>query len=211
MTALTLIRRDAASGRPQDEAEERENAWPKATRTRSPSSPARPTASARRSPSAGRGRRAHRHRRYRAGDADREDGRAGRPPGARLPMRCDVGAVGRRHGGGGAEEIRPLRHPHQLRRHLSAAGFRADEIRGLAPRAVDQSRQRVPGQLGIRARHEAARLGPRRQHGVEHARLRRHRLRALHVEQGRHRRLHPRAGDASSAPTASPSTRSRRA
>ena len=59
--------------------------------------------------------------------------------------------------------------------------------------------------------HEAARLGPRRQHGVEHAGQRGHRLRALHVEQGRHRRLHPGAGDASSAPTASPSTRSRRA
>ena len=61
------------------------------------------------------------------------------------------------------KKVRPLRHPHQLRRHLSAAGLRADEIRGLAPRAVDQSRQRVPGQRGIRARHEAARLGPRRQ------------------------------------------------
>ena len=35
---------------------------------------------------------------------DREDGRAGRPPGARLPMRRHVGAIGRRHGGGGAEE-----------------------------------------------------------------------------------------------------------
>ena len=48
-------------------------------------------------------------------------------------------------------------------------------------------------------------------HGVEHARQRRHRLRALHVEQGRDRRLHPGAGVASSAPTASPSMRSRRA
>ncbi len=51
---------------------------------------------------------------------------------------------------GGAEEIRPLRHPHQLRRHLSAAGLRPDELRGLAARAVDQSRQRVPGQRGLR-------------------------------------------------------------
>ena len=49
--------------------------------------------------------------------------------------------------------------------------------------------------VGLRARHEAARLGPHRQHGVEHARLGGDRLRALHVEQGRHRRLHAGAGE----------------
>ena len=32
----------------------------------------------------------------------------------------------------------------QLRRHLSAKGLRRDDVRGLAARAVDQSRQRVP-------------------------------------------------------------------
>ena len=35
-------------------------------------------------------------------------------------MRCHVGTIGRGDGGGGAEEVRPLRHRHQLRRHLSA-------------------------------------------------------------------------------------------
>ena len=40
---------------------------------------------------------------------------------------------------------------------------------------------------------------------------RRDRLRALHVEQGRHRRLHPGAGERARPATASPSTRSRRA
>ena len=43
-----------------------------------------------------------------------------------LACQCDVTsrAIGRRDGGRGAEEIRPLRHPHQLRRHLPAAGVR---------------------------------------------------------------------------------------
>ena len=95
----------------------------------------------------------------------------------------------------GAEEVRPLRHPDQLRRHLPADRVRRDEVRGLAARAVDQSRQRVPGLVGLGARHEAARLGPHRQHGVEHARLGGHRLRALHGEQGRRGRLHPGAGE----------------
>ena len=54
---------------------------------------------------AGRGRRAHRHRRRRAGRRDREDGRAGRPAGARLQMRCRVGAVGRGDGRRGAEKF----------------------------------------------------------------------------------------------------------
>ena len=46
----------------------------------------------------------------------------------------------------------------------------------------------------LRARHETARLGPRRQHGVEHLRLGGDRLRALCHQQGRHHGLHAGAG-----------------
>ena len=60
-----------------------------------------------------------------------------------LACKCDVTSEQSvsRHGSRGAKDIRPLRHRHQLRRHLSAECLRADDIRGLAPRAVDQSRQ----------------------------------------------------------------------
>ena len=61
-----------------------------------------------------------------AGARHREDGRGGRPPGAR-----HASATCRRPQSVAAmaaevqKEVRPLRHPDQLRRHLSAAGFRA--------------------------------------------------------------------------------------
>ena len=66
--------------------------------------------------------------------------------------------------------------------------FEEMTLRRLAAHAVDQSRFGVPDVRGVRARHEAARLGPHRQHGVEHVLHRRVGLRALHRQQGRHDR-----------------------
>ena len=145
------------------------------------------------------------------GRRDREAGRAGRPPGAGLSMRRVVGGVGRRHGRGGADEIRPRRHPDQLRRHLPATGISPTmtfaDWRHVLSINLDGvflvSAAFVPGM-------RAARMGPHRQHGVVDARLGGHRLCALRRQQGRHRRLHPRAGERARPATASPSTRSRR-
>ena len=114
-----------------------------------------------------------------------------------LFVHCDVASEDAVSGAcrRGRQDLRPLRHPHQQCRHLQAAAVRGDDVRRLAAHAVDQSRFGVPDVRGVRARHEAARLGPHRQHGVEHVLDRRVRLRALRRQQGRHHRADARARD----------------
>ena len=88
--------------------------WPKVTRTKSPSSPARRAASAGLRQAAGRRRRARRHRRCRRRRRDREDGGSRRPSGHRGQMRRGVGSIRRRHGQGGRQKIRPRRHRRSI-------------------------------------------------------------------------------------------------
>ena len=97
------------------------------------------------------------------------------------------------------EGARRARHRDQLRRHLPAARFSRTDLRRVAQGALDQPRRHVPRYLGLCARHGAEEVGPGDQYVVVHARLGHQRLCALHVEQGRHRRLHPRNLDRSRA------------
>ncbi|MBV8826069.1 MAG: hypothetical protein JO220_13875 [Hyphomicrobiales bacterium] len=140
-----------------------------------------------------RGGRRCRRRRPGAGGRDRAHGGSGGPPRARGRLRCCFTRFSRRARQASRGALRPLRHPRQLRRHFSPAAVRRHDLRRLAGAHGDQPRRRVSRHRCLRARHEAAPMGAHRQHGLEHARLGRHRLCALRGEQGRHRRLHPRA------------------
>ena len=97
---------------------------------------------------------------------------------------------GRRHGG----QVRPRRHPGEQRRQPRRSAVPRDDLQAVARHPRRHPRRRVPVLARGAAAHGQEQVRAHHQYGRRVEPPRRTRPRPCRRRQGRHRRLHPRAG-----------------